>query len=454
MPGELSRSEQNRGQRAFLAFASYNGAAFGLVAGNTLALYAIAINMSDVMISWMASFFYLAMPFMLLAKPLIHRHGAAKVFGVCWGLRSLSALALANVPFLLFFPLPAETAAWAVLLFALLFAIVRSMGMVGHNPLLAEITQEAERPSFLSKVTFRFQVSHFVALGGLLLTLKALPGTLTLQVIMVAGAILGFLSTRHIFRIPESPALRESAAAPLTAQLFKIFKEPAPRRLTLGWIAGVSIIALIEPFVMLVLKKGYGFTNAQAIFMGILMIVGATSIAFTGGRLMKPSQVPLLLRLSSTLTALTILCFAFMPNSFPSALGPILFVVLGSLLCCFHICITQTFLSLVPYEQRLGSSTLLQIIVGLGSGLTTALIGGSILGILNNHPQLQGIDVYRTFFLIVSPLAFLLLIPIFRIPQSYQTPTIRGARVPLAPRDLPILRVLVRWSRKRPSRKP
>lgn len=180
---------------------------------NVLVLYGIRNGMADSSLAVLASFIHLTMPFMIFGRNLIARFGLAKAWALGWGLRYTSVLII------LFAPWAQNFGQWAasavIMLGAFGFALFRSLGAINSRPLIGEITTRDERGRFIYGNFARFTTVHLLSMTVAVLLMRSFEAVWVYQLIILTGALVGFIGSYVLTTIPESGETRKVATAPL-----------------------------------------------------------------------------------------------------------------------------------------------------------------------------------------------------------------------------------------------
>ena len=408
MSSKLSISESEKGRKRYLRFTRLNAISFGCLADSTFILYAIKNGADDFLVGLLTSFFYLTMPVMFWGKRMVGNYGAAPTYAISWALRNTSAAILIAVPFL--------TNSWGrpwglglLVLGAFGFFSFRSAGLTANTPILGEITNKANRGSYISKVWVHFNAFYFMAVSALILILHWSDNVETYQKIIGFGAITGWISAFFIYRVPESKNTRISGKQPTRKALAYIWNDDRRiRNLLFAWISAVVMIMLVTPFTMVALKNGYRVSDYNALFYALLQIIGAVIASLINSLVLdRVGPRPMLILYTFGLIVCAVL-WTMAPQSFLMYFPAIIFLFIGICRAGSMTTLNHYFLTIVPRENRVASNMLINIISGVFAGLSGTLIGGGLLKLLAIM-NINGLNVYRTYFAII----LLILIPLW-----------------------------------------
>lgn len=394
----------------FRHFFTLNGVSIACLMNHVLVLYAIRNGLSDFMVAAMASFIHLTMPFMLLGKPAISKFGAARVRGGGWFLRYVSAAFLILAPVISNFGSPQASVTALILASTFGFAVFRSVGMAAHMPLLGEVVEPAQRGNFLSQVQTRNEVSYLLTMAAIIMILRYVDELWVYQIIIGFGCAIGFYASLAIVRVPESAAPYKSASKPYSEILRSLWGNTRARTLMFVWCAvGVSHVIII-PFMVIAVKNGYDVSDFAALALALIMVLGGVLSGFVNRKISDKFEPRTLLIVYAFGMMAAAFFWSLAPEDFrPLAIGGI-FLMAGFCKIGGIIGINQYFLETVPSAERVGNGLIMRIASGTAGGLAGSVIGGGLLHILSEVGQ-EGLDVYRSYFLIILGVhGFLLLV--------------------------------------------
>lgn len=450
LPEQLTSEEMARGRRLFRRFVTLNGAAVAFLLNDLLILYGIRNGLSAPQLAVMASFIHLTMPFMLLGKRSITRIGLARTWGGAWILRYLCGLLLIAAPLLRGFGgQPAVTA--LILAGSFGFSLFRSTGLAANSPLLGEITDTRDRGRFISRNWAFSQTTYLLAMTAVLIAMRFTDSTAVYQALIGAGCLLGFYSGTVLWRIPETGVPARSAQRPLKDSLKQCAASRRYRRLLGAWAAGLALPALTVPFALLMLKNGYGLSDAQALIFSLLILIGGVAAAQMNSALAdRAGPRPLLL----IYTAGFSLCAGYLalaPQRFLPWPAGLIFFIAGFCKTGFIVGISHYFLSASPEKDRVGISLLGRIFSGTCAGLAGSVLGAGLISLLEPMTG-PGLLLYKRYFLILLCLNIPLFILVLRLEKLREWHISRVFSLLFSMRDLRALAVLNRLEKREGSR--
>jgi hypothetical protein len=446
-PDRLTPVERERGKRIFRRFAKINGISVAVLMENILILYSIKNGLSDPQVAVIASFIHLTMPFMILGKRLVTRIGLARTWGLSWMLRYVSVSIITLAPVfrgsnLSFLTIP------VIMIGAFGFALFRSMGAMNNTPLMGEITTARDRGRFISGNVLRSHSFYFLAMGAVIVVLWFSDALWVYQTVILVGCLTGLYASYLLTRVPESATPSLSARTPISSSLRKIRKNSDIRRLLLAWCAGFIFIAVTLPFAVITVKNGYGIPDHIALIYSLAIVGGGVfSSLFTGVLSDFVGPRPLLIFYSAGFFLFAIF-WSFAPAVFLPVLTGTVFFLGGVCKMGSMVGLSHYFLNLVKSTERLGLSLLARIFSGASAGIAGSLVGGGLLSLLQSS-GMAPLEVYRTYFKIISVFILLLSVLIYRLKalKDWKIRSLLGLLV--SPRDMRALFVMNRLDKAR-----
>ncbi|MBN1351237.1 MFS transporter [candidate division KSB1 bacterium] len=413
MEEKLTPAQKQYGQQTYIWFTRINALSFGSLADSILILYSIRLGADDLLVAILTSFFYLTLPMMGLGKRFIASNGVSKTFGWCWIGRNISASLMILAPFvqqLGYHDLGLATLAIAVFGFFLF----RSMGVIANTPLLGDITNQQDRGNFISRVWINSNLYLFLVIIAIALVLNDNTNIETYQCIIAFGCVAGFISSIFLFKIPESSGVWRSGKRPLKETARFISQDQVARKLFIAWVGTTSLSALVVPFSMLSLKRGYLYSDQGALVFAIIAILGGIFVSYLNRLLLDRVGPRPMLFIYTSGFGLVCLLWVIAPIDFLLFHTVLIFLISGMSGSGCSTSLSHYFLGYIPEEHRVGSSLLINIIAGLSAGLVGSLVGGMFLKTLR-HFGLAGLNVYRIYFSVIFLFHFGALISAFRL---------------------------------------
>ncbi len=399
VPQKLTETQRARGQFLYKLFSTCNGVSFACISDSIVILYALKIGIAPWVVASTSSFIFLTLPFMMLGKRLAGRNGAARTVFHAWVSRNCFALGLLPVPWLAQnVSINAATVVAVLSIFG--FWASRSVGMVVLYPIIGEITSKEDRGRFNSQTFTCFSIGFLITTVFVIWLFFATGAPFwVFQSMICAGFIVGIAGGATAGRIPETSVHMRSASYPLRMHVTMIAKSPVIRHITFAWIACSSAGALIGPFSMLALKRGYHIPDSQAIIYAVTLtfgsLLGSLAVGRSSGRTEPKNLIVIFF------------CGFFIPVilwiAAPAIISPVycllIFAVIGICGTGAELALTHYFLNAAPENHRLGLSMVVLSTVGLMAGLSCSVLGAGILKALSGTAD--PLLLYKHYFIAI-----------------------------------------------------
>ena len=397
--GNLSPSQQDEGRRCFDKFNFINGLSYICVGETIIVLFAIKLNCPDYCIAILGSFFFLSNFCMPLGKLLMARLGAVKTVAYCWRLRNLSILLVAAAPLMIWLGVP-QGVQWVIMIGAFAFYACRSIGMIGSQPIMGEITTADNRGKFTSRTTGLFYTANLLMLGAIMAVMNYSRDLWVFIATITTGAFLGLASTFFLSRITETEAIRASARKPVLADVLLTLRNSMRLRQLAASCVISSAITLTVPISMLALKRGYGISDDFALFFALAQMGGAVAISYLIRLLAEETGPRPLAILFYCLMIVLCLLWVVGPDTFKWYYVIWLFFLAGVAVCGTGVSMTHYFLISIPNRERVAASLTIYVISGVAAGTVGSLLGGGTLRYLNTF-AMTPIDMFKAYFLVI-----------------------------------------------------
>ncbi len=410
----LDHAERRTGRRRYSRFFTLNAISVAVHMNSVLILYAIKNGLVDSALAALASFSFLTMPFLLLGKPIVARHGLARTWSFMWMLR------YASIALVLVAPLFESVATRTVVILTGVFGFstFRSMGMINNQPLLGEITTQEERGRYLSGNQMRFNIGYGTSLVAVIVLLHFFESVVTFQALIALGVVVGMLTARILAQIPESGEGRASASVPFRRSVRTILSRQRPRRLIWAWSAGFVAFALVDPFALVAIKNGYGVTDSQATLYVIVGVIGSVMSAFVNQEISDQVGPRPLFAVYVATFGVVALFWAFAPESFYPVIVALVFGVMGFAKTGIIVAVQHYGLSIAREGELFPMSMLAEAISGFAAGIGGTFLAGGLLYVLRLYTD--DLSVYRWYFRAVVPIvvvAFLIVLRLQRLKE-------------------------------------
>ncbi len=406
---QLTPGQKKQAQQDYVQFTRMNALSYGSLGDSILILYAIKFGASDPMIAFLSSLIYMTMPSMLIGKRLISKVGTSRAFGISWLGRNSSAALMILTPF---FSGQMELV-W-LLLTATGFFLFRSMGTTAMTPMLGDISTKSDQGQFISQVWMNgnlFFVIVYISLAFVLGYSSSVP---TFQFIIAFGSLTGIISTYFLFRIPQVQQTIDAGKELLRSTWKASIENPQIRLLYLNWALINASIALTLPFGILTLKNGYNFSDQNVLIFTIIQLAGGTAVSYLNSILLdRVGPRPMMFFYTAGMGLINIL-WIIAPDTPLLIHLTIIFLLNGICSSGNQTALHHYFLGSVPLKHRLNGSILVNISAGIITGILGTVIGGGLLKLLRIF-SMEGIVVYRFYFLVIVFYQLLVLLLVYRL---------------------------------------
>jgi len=399
-PGPLTREQQLRSQRHWLHFNLLNGFSYMCLGETVIILFAVKIDMPNVLIAMLGSMVYVGYLLLPLGKWVTARVGAAQSQSIFWVLRNLAALLVSTAAPLFYFG-QQNLAMAAVLLGAFGFYGFRGAGCVMGNPLIGEITTENERARMLANNSSAFQLTAFLALLMVSLILNFNQSLWMLFCVILVGSVCGFTSSRVFAKIDESPAISDSARRPLLPEFIHLWRNSHYRSYLKAQCSYSISSIIICPMGMLTLKRGCGVSDTGALlFMLLQFAIGAVMSRFAA-RLVNYFGICRVIIIGYIMLLLQCFCWIFMPPAYCWQLAAVPFFLAGFSSVAVGNASAQYFLRSLPVRHQVAASIFSALIHGAGAGFVGLMLASGTMKLaqmLTDSPEPY--TLFRVYFVL------------------------------------------------------
>lgn len=410
---ELTNEQRQRSQRNINLFNTINGLSYMCAGETIMILLAVKLGFSDTVVAVLSGMIFFGFLLLPLGKIVSAHVGGARGQAIFWVARNFAALVMASATLWHRFGYM-HLALACMVGGAFLFYGFRAAGIVMAQPLIGDIATEEERPRFIAINGALFYAACFVSLIIISIVLKFNDSTFSIALIITAGATLGFTSSTFLRRVTETRAIIESARRPVIREMFAIFHDRSIRRLLLGSFTNNLSTVMLLPVSILLVKKGYGMSDTGALLFSLLQFAASATMSVAVVNVSNRVGPRQTLIGAYAVMLITAIMWSLAPNS-PSAAIPflaLLFTLTGSFRITAENSLAHYFLQTVSPERRVPASMLMNMVTGVGAGVTAMLISGWILyrlgkGVTVATPGHEMIHLYRRYFVI----AFAILLP-------------------------------------------
>ncbi|HKL86143.1 MAG TPA: MFS transporter [Treponemataceae bacterium] len=446
MTEQLSPFRLKKARRVFDSYNAINSFSFALVTGNTITLYALAINANSTTIGLLGAFMYLSFFAIPLGKLALRRNSLIKIFAHNWMLRTFSLIPLLLIPYLIS---TGHSKVALVFLLAAVFSfnLFRGIGLIANNPVISNLTPGKDRGEYIVRLSLITNGSALLSTIGLAFLLWFDSGIQTYNLVVLIGIITGVIASALLYRLPE-PGRENPLSGTSGSSFFRKLSESLKDSNFLRFISSYLIIGLgigmVRPFIIVYCKSVYQQSDSLVTIFTICSILGALLMGFIMRLVIdrlgsKPMYV-----IFTTISICSIL-----PALIAPGIGSGLFAFV--FLCLFSVVTNmgfagqenaaQTyFLSMVPKDSVMDLSMLYFFILG-GTGAIGSIFGGAFLDLLSG----LGFPIvwsFRLFFLLSVVLIFIGIQIQKKLRDMGSYPVKDVVAILFSPRDLRALTLL------------
>ena len=407
---QLSPAALRRGRTSFHLFNTFNSASFVLLSGSFITLYALSLGASNATVGLLNAFTYITYFFLPLGKRLVRRSSILKVFGRAWFWRFVGVSPALLAPIFVAIGMPGAGFGCIILGIAL-FNMLRGVGMVGNNPVLANLAdggagcKRADRGSFLVNVTI---FANLAGLGSNLvvaLVIGRSAPTWVFAVAMAVGIVLGIVGSLILLRrVPEPEGYRPEDSSGIVASAREAFKEKGFRAFMEALFLLAFVAGMARSFLPVYAKDVFRQGDDAVMAYALVSSLGSIAMGLFARLLVDRLGAKPLFVVFTAATGLSLLPLALTPGAVGPFSSPALAVTLLSFvnfLSSFGLAgeenVGQTYyFSLVRPERTLDLGVVYFLVYGIGGTLGSGL-GGLILDALGSLGLSQA-SSYRVFF--------------------------------------------------------
>ncbi len=406
----LSPAALQRGRRSFYAFNTLNSASFVLLSGSFITLYALSLGASNATVGLLNAFSYGTFFFLPLGKRIVRERSILKVFGLAWFWRFIAMSPALAAPF--FVARGYDGLGFALILVGVaFFNMLRGIGLIGNNPVLANLADGGAGAKRSDRGAFLVNVSIVASLAGMgtnlavaLVIGRAAPPWAFAAAIGI-GIAVGIGGALILLRyVPEPEGYRPEKAGSLVRSAREAFKEK-PFRVFMEALFLLSLATGMARSFLPVYAKGVFSQGDDAVMVySLIASVGSLAMGLLTRLLVDRLGAKPLYVVFAGVTALSLAPLAIAPGAVGALAGPVgaaILLGLVNFLSSFGIAGEENagqtyFFSLVKPERTLDLGVVYFLVYGLG-GTIGAGLGGLILDALGSLGLAQAL-AFRVFF--------------------------------------------------------
>ena len=455
MASVLSPYRLIKAREVYNLFNIFNSISWNLLVGIVITLFALKLGASSTYIGLLGAAVYISLFMLPIGKIFARRFSIIGIFSVTWIIRSIAMIFAVAAPFFEYAG-HRNTALFLIMLGVFLFHILRGIGMIGNNPVLAELAVGADRGSYLTQIQITNSAVGMFGSFLIAMILGLEPPIFVYSILIFLGVITGIISGYMIRKVPEPPVENDSKKM----NIFAVFKDALAQDSLRHFMIILFLVALVSgvtrTFVVVYAREVFGHSDGlislYTVFGGMGYLMAGMIVKFLVDRV---GAKPLFI-VSVILGFVSMIPVIFFPLAAVSNMtGVILFLVFLFFMLNFGFLgsegIAQTyFLALIPPDKILDMGILYFFIFGVAGA------GGSFLaGLLLDLFRLIGISSFVSFkilFIIMSALIVTALAMQKKMKSLGSLPLKGALEVIFSFRDLRAISLLDRLNKARDSR--
>jgi HEAT repeat protein len=406
----LTPAGLKRGRNSFFFFNALNSASFVLLSGSFVTLYALSLGASNAMVGLLNAFGYGTFFFLPLGKRIVRGRGVLKVFALAWFWRFVAASPALLAP--LFVAQGRSGLGFALILVGVaLFNMLRGVGLIGNNPVLANLAdggaggKRADRGAFLVNVSIIASLAGMATNLAVALVIGRSASPWSFAAAMGVGIAIGIVgSLVLLFRVPEPEGYRSEKGESLLGMARDSWKD-RPVRSYMEVLFLLSLVTgMARAFLPVYAKDVFAQGDDAVMVYSLAGSLGSLAMGLLTRLLVDRLGAKPLYVVFTAVTALSLAPLALIP-------GPVGFLglplaaafLLGftNFLSSFGIAgeenVGQTyFFALVKPERTLDLGVLYFLVYGLGGTIgsgTGGLVLDGLVALGLGHA-----DAFRVFF--------------------------------------------------------
>jgi HEAT repeat protein len=407
---QLSPAAIRRGRTSFHLFNTFNSLSFVLLSGSFITLYALSLGANNVTIGLLNAFGYITFFFLPLGKRFVREKPIVKVFGWAWFWRFVGVSPALLAP--IFVSRGMSGLGFACILLGIaLFNIFRGVGLIGNNPVLANLAdggagfKRSDRGAFLVNVQIVASLAGLVANLVVALVIGRSAPTWVFAAAMGVGILLGIIGSVILLgRVPEPEGYRPEKTGSLLKSAREAFKEKSFRAFMEALFLLAFVAGMARSFLPVYAKEVFSQGDDMVMVYALISSLGAIAMGLFARLLVDRLGAKPLYVVFTAVSGISLLPLVLSPGPVGFLSSPAFAIALLSLvnfLSSFGISgeenVGQTyFFSLVNPERTLDLGVVYFLVYGLG-GTIGSSVGGLVLDGLGEI-GLDHVTAYRVFF--------------------------------------------------------
>ena len=376
----LTTEDCKSSQKSLYIFNIINGFSYMCLGETLIILLAVKILMPDTLIAALGAMQFIGYLLLPLGVMRTAKVGAAQCQADFWIVRNVAALLTVAAAFI---ATKFTGIGWGIFLFAaFIFYGCRAAGVVMWQPLLGQITNDEDRGQFISRCCGAFYLFGVISLIIVSMIVQFNDSLYVLCGVVTLGATLGMTAARFIRGVRETDEVLQSAKKKLLPQFKDCLKNSdiTNQLFAVFWLT-VAVVTIL-PISVLVIKKGYGFTDTQSLFFSAVQFIACFSISFLTAKFAAKKGPRLQLLFGYVGFFVVILLWLLVPFTNLWMIIPISIVAFflnGYSFIMANNALQTYFLMTVPKTQQVVTAILVNVLGSCCAGLVGMLIAGSLL---------------------------------------------------------------------------
>ena len=389
--------------KKFLVFTGINVFSWQCIVGQSLVLFGRALDMPASWVGALLSFLPLSMVLVIFSVPAVQMLGPRKLLILTWLTRNCFAAFVFLIPFAS--PRYGQEAAWYILLFSTLgFSVARAIGVGSWYPWLYEIVPQPLLGDYFAIETVMVQMINVILILSIGVILGLTGEVSQFFIVYAFGIMAGLLSILFMKRIPGGNKITTDQTPILQSfsVMLHALSDSHYLKFVLFVLLSTGSFTWLNVSSALYLRDviGYSDTRIMYLFAGGAVMVTVTVRFFVRAADRIGSEKVLALFMAAQSTISVFWLFIAPEQAFTLSLALISVSIGTAVSAGFSIIAAKNMMTLIPYEDRVGYTSLWIFGVSFANG------GPPIIaGVLIDTFHLAG---YRISFLMAASLALLL----------------------------------------------
>jgi len=406
----LSPAALKKARNGFFAFNALNSVSFLLVSGSLITLYALSLGASNAAIGALNAFASATFFLLPLGKRLVRRRPIMRVFGRAWLWRYVSMAPALFAPILA--KAGARGAAIATIMVGVaLFNALRGVGMIGNNPVLANLAdggpggKRADRGAFIVNAQIAASVAGMATNLAVALAIGRSAPSWAFALAVGFGIAFGLVGTSILVKsVPEPEGYKPENSEGLLRSAREAMKDKGFRSFIEVFFFLAFIAGMARSFLPVYAKEVFGQGDGAVMAYSLVGSIGSLAMGLLTRLLVDRLGAKPLYVIFTAIAAISLAPLAIAPGSAGFLAGPLAaaaLLILVNFLSSFGFSgeenAAQTyFFSLVRAERTMDLGVVYYLVYGLGGTIGSGL-GGLILDCLGDLGMPDS-SAFRVFY--------------------------------------------------------